>query len=185
MAAEPAALYMGMPMDARIRVLWMPVTSAASGVFSAARAGRHERVPGFSCPANRQTVICERQIFMRQQTAKNCKASLLTVVVLAIPLPVAASEYLPLRFEEDWGASCNKITPKCWRIGATATAGISYGNITKKMRFTRHPRPWWQYLKPSEPAGISATRSGWKAVIVSILSGKFAPPRSISAQGKP
>ncbi len=48
---------------------------------------------------------------MRQQTAKNRKASLVVAVVLA----------MPLRFEEDWGASCTKVAPKCWRIGETAT----------------------------------------------------------------
>ena len=62
---------------------------------------------------------------MRQQTARKRKTSLIAVVTFAMSLPVAASEYLPLRFEEGWGANCNKIAPKCWRIaeGATLTFG--------------------------------------------------------------
>jgi hypothetical protein len=58
---------------------------------------------------------------MRQQMAKSRKAGFVVAVILAMPLPVPASEYLPLRFEEDWGASCTKVAPKCWRIGETAT----------------------------------------------------------------
>jgi hypothetical protein len=57
----------------------------------------------------------------RQQKAKKYKTSLIAAVMLAMSLPVAASEYLPLRFEEDWGAYCNKMTPKCWRIAEAAT----------------------------------------------------------------
>lgn len=58
---------------------------------------------------------------MYQQTAKTRKVSLVAAVMLIMSLPTAASEYLPLRFEEDWGANCNKIAPKCWRIGEAAT----------------------------------------------------------------
>ncbi len=58
---------------------------------------------------------------MRQQTAKKYKTYLIAVVMLGMSLPVTASEYLPLRLEEDWGAHCNKMTPKCWRIAETAT----------------------------------------------------------------
>ncbi|MBP6075261.1 MAG: alginate export family protein [Nitrosomonas sp.] len=58
---------------------------------------------------------------MRQQTAKKYKTSLIAVVLLAVSLPATASEYRPLRFEEDWGAHCEKIAPKCWRISETAT----------------------------------------------------------------
>ncbi|WP_317536452.1 hypothetical protein [Nitrosomonas sp. Is37] len=56
-----------------------------------------------------------------QQTTKNRQASLVAAVMLTTSLPAAASEYLPLRFEENWGASCSKIAPKCWHIGKTAT----------------------------------------------------------------
>lgn len=41
--------------------------------------------------------------------------------MFTMSLPTAASEYLPLRFEEDWGADCNKIAPKCRRIGKATT----------------------------------------------------------------
>ncbi|SNX58593.1 Alginate export [Nitrosomonas ureae] len=58
---------------------------------------------------------------MYQQTAKTCKVSLAAAVMLIASLPTAASEYLPLRFEENWGADCNKIAPKCWRIGKAVT----------------------------------------------------------------
>lgn len=58
---------------------------------------------------------------MRHQTARNRNASLVAAVAFAMSLPVDAFEYMPLRFEEDWGASCNKIAPKCWRIGEAAT----------------------------------------------------------------
>ena len=58
---------------------------------------------------------------MRQQMARTRKASFVAAVALAMPLPVDASEYMPLRFEENWGGSCNKIAPKCWRIGDAAT----------------------------------------------------------------
>ncbi|SCY04499.1 Alginate export [Nitrosospira sp. Nl5] len=57
---------------------------------------------------------------MRQQAAKS-RSSGLAAMVLAMAMPVTASEYKPLRFEEDWRASCNKIAPKCWRIGEAAT----------------------------------------------------------------
>jgi hypothetical protein len=62
---------------------------------------------------------------MRQQTARKHKASLIAVLTFALSLPAVASEYLPLRFEENWSANCNKIAPKCWRIaeGATLTFG--------------------------------------------------------------
>lgn len=60
---------------------------------------------------------------MHQQTTKNHKAGLVTAVMLtmSLSLPATASEYLPLRFEEDWRANCNKIAPKCWRIGEATT----------------------------------------------------------------
>lgn len=58
---------------------------------------------------------------MRQQTTRKRKTSLIAVITFAMSLPVAASEYMPLRFEENWGANCNKATPKCWRIAEAAT----------------------------------------------------------------
>ena len=58
---------------------------------------------------------------MCQQTARKYKTSLITVVLFAMSLSVAASEYMPLRFEENWGSNCNKITPKCWRITEETT----------------------------------------------------------------
>lgn len=58
---------------------------------------------------------------MCQQTARKYKTSLITVVLFAMSLSVAASEYMPLRFEENWGSNCNKMTPKCWRITEETT----------------------------------------------------------------
>ena len=83
----------------------------ASGVRSAVRAGRYNHI---------KSHLRSKSIY-RQQKAKKHKTSLIAAVMLAMSLPVAASEYLPLRFEEDWGAHCNKMTPKCWRIAETAT----------------------------------------------------------------
>lgn len=89
----------------------MPVTSAASGVHSAVRAGQYDK----------SGASLTRQICIRLQMAKKRKTTLFAAVMLAMSLPVTASEYQSLRFEEDWRANCSKITPKCWRIGEAAT----------------------------------------------------------------
>jgi hypothetical protein len=45
----------------------------------------------------------------------------LGAVVLALAAPAHASEYKPLRFDEDWSQVCDKVKPKCWRIRESAT----------------------------------------------------------------
>ena len=49
-----------------------------------------------------------QQIAKRTQNQPDCHCNVRHV------LPVAASGYLPLRFEEDWCANCNKMAPQCW-----------------------------------------------------------------------
>ncbi|SDY89244.1 hypothetical protein SAMN05421755_106021 [Nitrosomonas sp. Nm33] len=68
----------------------MLLISAASGVHSAVRAGQYD---AYSASLTRQTCM--------QQTTKNRQASLVAAVMLTTSLPAAASEYLPLRFEEN------------------------------------------------------------------------------------
>src|SRR5687768_3920495 len=57
---------------------------------------------------------------MHRQTTKH-RNSGLAVVALAVALPVTASEYKPLRFDEDWGQVCDEVRPKCWRIHEAPT----------------------------------------------------------------
>ncbi|MGH8685558.1 MAG: alginate export family protein, partial [Nitrosospira sp.] len=57
---------------------------------------------------------------MRQQAVKYRSLGL-AAMVLAMAMPVTASEYKPLRFDEDWGQVCDKVRPKCWHIHEAAT----------------------------------------------------------------
>ena len=88
----------------------MPAINAVSGARLVAHAG----YDAYNAFLIQQTGMC-------QQMAKNLKLNLTAAAMLTLSLPTTASEYLPLRFEENWGANCNKIAPKCWRIGEAAT----------------------------------------------------------------